>query len=417
MQSSVPSTNFNWSSLDAEYKYCQDHNIVFKLHTVLWGAQMPSGNIQPSDVQNFMTAFCQRYPNTKIIDVVNEPLHNPFRSSGNIGGAGTSGWDWIVNALKWGRAACPNVALLVNDYNTVEITGDRDRFISLVNAVKTAGGPIDGIGAQAHGTASMASSDVQANIDTLASKTGLPVYITEFDLNIADDTQQATVMQRPHDDVLERHQREGHYRLGLPRRRNVGDELRAHAEQRYDASGHDVARKFPQRKDNLNSLLAPLAACGGALLLSLEKCLDDLEPGSVGLALGVRDGPLERKRKRCPRSARMAADSIGARQGPRYVAGQRDRLHLAVCRARAVLGWGYHEKLTANHWPIGIGGTGSRCVEKRHGIRSAKYSRASVFWQHVEGTMGTQAELSPPGAAPAACRAQASDSTCDPFGP
>jgi endo-1,4-beta-xylanase len=195
IQSSVPSNNFNWSTLDTEYKYCQDNNIDFKLHTVLWGAQMPSGNIQPSDVQNFLSAFCQRYPNTKMIDVVNEPLHNPFRSSGNIGGAGASGWDWIVNALKWARAACPNVILLVNDYNNVEIQTDIDRFVSLAKAVKAAGGPIDGIGAQSHGTASMATSTLQTNIDYLATQTGLPVYITEFDLNIADDNQQAMVMQ------------------------------------------------------------------------------------------------------------------------------------------------------------------------------------------------------------------------------
>ena len=32
-------------------------------------------------------------------------------------------------------------------------------------------------------------------LDKLASQTGLPVYISEYDINLADDNQQKTVMQ------------------------------------------------------------------------------------------------------------------------------------------------------------------------------------------------------------------------------
>jgi GH35 family endo-1,4-beta-xylanase len=35
---------------------------------------------------------------------------------------------------------------------------------------------------------------VKSNIDKLTNGTGLPVYITEYDLNISDDTKQASVM-------------------------------------------------------------------------------------------------------------------------------------------------------------------------------------------------------------------------------
>lgn len=195
VQGSVPSNNFNWSTLDTEYAYCKQNNIIFKEHNFIWGAQQPSGNVQPSDVKNWMTAFCARYPEVKLIDVVNEPLHTAPSYANNLGGAGTSGWDWIVNALTWARAACPNAVLIVNDYNTVEIQGDHDRMVSLVNAVKKAGGPIDAVGAQAHGTASESTSTLQGYIDDFTTKTGLPVYITEFDLNIADDNQQSSVMQ------------------------------------------------------------------------------------------------------------------------------------------------------------------------------------------------------------------------------
>jgi endo-1,4-beta-xylanase len=112
-----------------------------------------------------------------------------------IGGAGASGYDWIVNAFKWARAACPNAILLMNDYNNIEVQGDHDHFVSIVKAIRAAGAPIDAVGAQAHGAYTLPTSTVQTLLDSLASQTGLPVYITEYDINLADDTQQAQVMQ------------------------------------------------------------------------------------------------------------------------------------------------------------------------------------------------------------------------------
>ena len=43
--------------------------------------------------------------------------------------------------------------------------------------------------------ANFSASAVQSSIDDLAAKTGLPIFITEFDINVADDNQQATIMQ------------------------------------------------------------------------------------------------------------------------------------------------------------------------------------------------------------------------------
>ena len=96
-----------------------------------------------------MTTFCSRYPNVKVIDVVNEPPpHTTPPYASLIGGAGASGYDWIVNAFKWARAACPGAVLVLNDYNTIEYQTDHDHFISIVQAIKTAGAPIDAVGAQ-----------------------------------------------------------------------------------------------------------------------------------------------------------------------------------------------------------------------------------------------------------------------------
>lgn len=194
--------SFNWTQLDAMYDYANQHNIIFKQHNFIWGSQQPgwTANLTssngPAAVQSWMNAFCERYPNTRLIDVVNEPPpHTTPRYLNAIGGAGSSGWDWIANAFKWAREACPNAILILNDYNNVEQSSDIQRTIDIVNAIQKAGAPIDAIGCQTHGAANLSSSALESNINRLASSTGLPVYITEYDLNISDDARQMSVLQ------------------------------------------------------------------------------------------------------------------------------------------------------------------------------------------------------------------------------
>jgi endo-1,4-beta-xylanase len=190
---------FNWGGLDREHTFAQQNNIIFKEHNFIWGAQQPNwvndGNAQQA-VQNWMNSFCERYPDVKVIDVVNEPPpHTTPRYINGLGGTGASGFDWIANAFKMARQACPNAILLLNDYNNIELAGDNNHTIDIVTRIKAAGAPIDGVGAQAHGLANASSANVKRLIDNITTKTGLPVYITEFDLNIADDQRQMTVMQ------------------------------------------------------------------------------------------------------------------------------------------------------------------------------------------------------------------------------
>jgi endo-1,4-beta-xylanase len=189
-------TSFNWSSLDKMYKYCEDNHIVFKEHCFIWGSQQPSwvnNSNGEAAVKAWMKAFCERYPNTRVIDVVNEPLHPQPAYKEGIGGAGSSGWDWIVNALKWAKEACPNAILVVNDYNTIEYSSENGRIISLVNAVKKAGGPIDAVGCQSHDIAKVSQSTMTSYGQKIIDQTGLPIHVTEMDIGIADDNQQ---MQR-----------------------------------------------------------------------------------------------------------------------------------------------------------------------------------------------------------------------------
>ncbi|HEX4351345.1 MAG TPA: endo-1,4-beta-xylanase, partial [Polyangiales bacterium] len=112
-----------------------------------------------------------------------------------LGGNGSSGYDWIVQAFKWARQYCPNAILIMNDYNTIEYANDNSHFIDIVNRIEKAGAPIDAISAQAHDAYKLSNSVVQGYLDSLAG-TGLPIYISEYDIDLASDSDQQMVMQQ-----------------------------------------------------------------------------------------------------------------------------------------------------------------------------------------------------------------------------
>jgi endo-1,4-beta-xylanase len=189
----------SWAALDTIYNYTKTNNIIFKQHTFMWGAQQPSGSIDEAAVKNWMTEFCKRYPDVKVIDVVNEPPPHTTPSYANAIGGGTNGtWAWIANAFKWARAACPNAILVLNDYNDIEWTNDNSHMIDIVKKIKALDAPIDAIGAQAHDldNASVSFNTVKSLLAKLNSETGLPIYITEMDLSYTDDAQQLKAYQQ-----------------------------------------------------------------------------------------------------------------------------------------------------------------------------------------------------------------------------
>jgi endo-1,4-beta-xylanase len=196
---SYAGASFNWRTLDAIYSYAEEHGIIFKEHTFVWGNQQPGGSLSESDVRNWMGEFCSRYPNTQLIDVVNEPPPHTEPSYANAIGGGTNGsWEWIINSFIWARESCPNAILLLNDYNIIEWSGDNSRFIGLVQTLQAAGAPIDAIGAQAHDLdhGAVSFNTVQSLLSKLHEDTGLPVYITEMDISTSDDNRQLSMYQQ-----------------------------------------------------------------------------------------------------------------------------------------------------------------------------------------------------------------------------
>jgi GH35 family endo-1,4-beta-xylanase len=185
---------YNWAGLDRAYNFAQQNNIPFKQHTFIWGAQAPSwinslsASEQAAEIEEWIRDFCARYPNTKMIDVVNEaiPGHQPAAFARNAFGE-----NWIIRSFQLARQYCPNAILILNDYNV--LSWDTDAFINLARPV-IAAGVVDALGEQAHGLESWSVNDIRSRLDRVAAL-GLPIYITEYDVARTNDQEQLNIMQ------------------------------------------------------------------------------------------------------------------------------------------------------------------------------------------------------------------------------
>ena len=189
----------NWTDLDIAYQTAVSNNLVFKFHTLLWGQQQPGwiAALPPAEqleeIEEWMKAVAKRYPKLKYIEVLNEPLNAPPPYREALGGSGTTGFDWVIKSFELARKHFPKAKLILNEYNVIIEDGLTTNYLNVINLLK-ARNLIDGIGEQAHFYERANVDVLAANLQRLAD-TGLPIYISEFDLNLANDADHANVMK------------------------------------------------------------------------------------------------------------------------------------------------------------------------------------------------------------------------------
>src|SRR5262245_45411687 len=94
----------NWAGADAAYNWAQQNGYPFKFHTLVWGSQYPGWLTgltqaqQRAEIEEWIRLAGQRYPNAFAVDVVNEPIKTALPWSAALGGAGSTGWDWVITA-------------------------------------------------------------------------------------------------------------------------------------------------------------------------------------------------------------------------------------------------------------------------------------------------------------------------------
>lgn len=206
---SVESTRnvMNWTELDSAYALARTKGYPFKMHTLIWGQQQPlwiedlPAAEQLTEINEWFAAVAARYPNITQIEVVNEatndlPLNGstgpngpntPGSGAGNyynaLGGAGTTGWDWVIKSFELARQYFPNTQLMINDYSVINTTFNVQRYLGIVNLL-VARNLVDGVGIQGHAfsTRGVPATTLATNLSVLATA-GKPLYITELDID------------------------------------------------------------------------------------------------------------------------------------------------------------------------------------------------------------------------------------------
>lgn len=198
---------YDWTSCDIVYNWAKEHKALFTFRTLLWGSHYPVWltKLDSAETKQAITewfdAVQEHYPDLEMIEVVNEAVKNgnSYHSAFDRGnsmiealGGDTGNYEFVVTAFKMARERWPKAILIYNDYNT--ILWQKDQGIDLLKKIKAQGAPVDAYGMQFHETIQQGSGSWCTSSATLKralheahEQTGLPIYITQYDVGSKDD--------------------------------------------------------------------------------------------------------------------------------------------------------------------------------------------------------------------------------------
>ncbi len=179
----------NYTNFDNAVRWTQKVGWDLRAHTLLWGGN--DDHSTPGWVRNLptpqaITDTCKmrvirevtRYKGIiKEYDVINEPLSGHADSLRN-----NVGDSILWNCFKWARSADPDAELFINDYNVEYNWGQAKEYRDLILKIKQMGGPVTGVGIQAHfwDCCRPNVDELVKNVNIVA-EAGLPIRFTEYD--------------------------------------------------------------------------------------------------------------------------------------------------------------------------------------------------------------------------------------------
>ena len=197
---------YDWTDCDLAYNWAKKNHAHFTYHTLLWGSQNPQW-LRKLDVDetkkawtDWIDAVKEHYPDLEMIEVVNEAVksgnsyHSSFSSNKLIEALGgdSGNYEFVVTAFKMARERWPEAILIYNDYNTIQ--WQKVEGIDLLKKIKAQGAPVDAYGMQFHETTAQGTGNYCLNTSLLKrslyeahEQTGLPIYITQYDVGSIDD--------------------------------------------------------------------------------------------------------------------------------------------------------------------------------------------------------------------------------------
>ena len=195
---------FNWENADRIANFCRANGIKLRGHTLMWHSQVgrwmymdEEGNLLSKEefyanMKHHIQAVVNRYKDVVYAwDVVNEAVQDspvragqsPMRQSPMFQIAGE---EFIYKAFEYAHEADPDALLFYNDYNDSE-PAKSDRIAALVQRMKDADVPVDGIGMQGHYNIYSPSAQEIDDAITKYSKVVDHIHITELDIRANTD--------------------------------------------------------------------------------------------------------------------------------------------------------------------------------------------------------------------------------------
>ena len=183
--------NFRFDAPDAIAAFARHYGLRLHGHTLIWyaqGEQAFAGMDRPA----FTTAFDRyiatvagRYRGQVVSwDVVNEPVTDEGSELRDCHWSRMLGADgYMIRAFHKARAADPDAALFLNDYNLENTPRKGATFLKLVERLMKAGAPVGGIGTQSHLDIRIPAGQIRAFFRDAASL-GLPIHVSELDASL-----------------------------------------------------------------------------------------------------------------------------------------------------------------------------------------------------------------------------------------
>ena len=195
---------YYWKDADSVVAYARRNGLKVRGHNLCWHQQTPDWMFKDSAgkqvtkevllqrLKEHITAVVSRYKGSIYAwDVVNEAVSDKgdeyLRNSLWYQKCGE---DYIAKAFEYAHEADPDAILFYNDYGEIN-PAKRKKIIRLINQLKAANVPVQGIGLQCHWSIDTPLKNQLDSILKEFASTGLTVQITELDMSVYPAHQQA----------------------------------------------------------------------------------------------------------------------------------------------------------------------------------------------------------------------------------
>ena len=203
-----PGTNaYNFGPADAYVEFGEKNKMLVVGHTLVWHSQTPRWVFRDAKgrmlnrtnaadrelllqrMHDHIQMVVGRYKGRiKVWDVVNEALSDSNNANDTNILRQTSPWvrilgpEFIVKAFEYAHEVDPKAILRYNDFS-IENEPKRKRLIALIKMLQARHVPVMAIGFQTHANLSWPSPELEDAALTDIARLGLPIHITELDIN------------------------------------------------------------------------------------------------------------------------------------------------------------------------------------------------------------------------------------------